>query len=134
MNGDGGRDSNPDRGPYADSDLYEVTLTVDRILSLLSAQYRRDLLAFLVDTPELTATVSECVEYVLEQEQARGNDRASETDVASALHHNHLPRLQTTGILEYDSRTGQIRYRSHPHIESWLRHIEAGKRYLPDST
>lgn len=44
--------------------------------------------------------------------------------LAVALLHSHLPKLANAGVLEYDARSGAIRYWVHPSLQEWIEHAE----------
>lgn len=56
---------------------------------------------------ELEATVDAVAEY--EAERTEAGNQSSVEEIKMALHHNHLPRLAKTKILDYDRRQGTIR-------------------------
>lgn len=111
--------------PPADSDPYTVSLSVDAILSLLSHHRRRNLLAYLVDEADRMATIEECVSHIAEREEARTGDRPGHDHVETDLHHTHIPKLEDAGIVEYDTRNKEFRYRGHEDLEAWLDRIRA---------
>lgn len=76
----------------------------DNCFQALSDQFRRELLC-LMDADERA---------VFDINQLSGALGAlyedSEESIAVALKHNHLPKLQSAGLIEYDDRSGAIRY------------------------
>lgn len=48
-----------------------------------------------------------------------GGGTNAETAMCS-LHHQVLPRLQEAGYIEYDSRSGTVRYHDSPALNDWL--------------
>lgn len=124
-NGPEGTDSGTKN--HRDMNLAATALSVDAILSLLADHQRRDLLRHLIESPEQTATLEECVQHILQREEERTGQCPGHEQVETALHHIHLPKLEQTNILEYDSRSQVLRYRGHERLEAWLDRIEAGE-------
>ncbi|WP_415381591.1 ArsR family transcriptional regulator [Halosimplex sp. TS25] len=118
---DSGRESGTDEEHYA------ASLSVDAVLSLLADHQRRDLLRHLIDSNEQTASLDECVRHLLQREQTRFGECPGHEQIETALHHIHMPKLEEAGILEYDSRSRQYRYRGHDQLEAWLERIEDGE-------
>lgn len=71
---------------------------LDTVLTLLGDRHRRRLITDLVDADH--RTVSEFV-----YPDARGDPRTQEI----TLLHNHLPKLQEAGVIEWDSDGGVVR-------------------------
>lgn len=109
----------------AETGSHEVSLSLDAILSLLADPHRRDFLRYLVETPGETCSLDECVSHLVQRNAERDDKRRSRDQVGTMLHHQHIPMLDDAGVLEYDSRSQEIRYRGHDQLESWLERIHA---------
>lgn len=98
-----------------------ATDRLDTAFDVLHDARRRYLLYHLVsieeDVVELEAAADAVFDYETEDS---GTDRSSREDVAIALHHNHLPRLAKTRILDYDRRQGTIRVTGDDELEEWI--------------
>ncbi|WP_306058765.1 DUF7344 domain-containing protein [Natronococcus wangiae] len=85
--------------------------SIDELLSLLSHQRRRDVLYHLsrneVADVESLATMIAARETDLPSEQIDDDDREP---VLIDLYHNHLPKLADRRLVEYDSRSGAVRW------------------------
>ena len=46
-------------------------------------------------------------------------------DLVTALEERHLSRLDAVGVVDYDPRSGTVRYRGQPTLEKWLEHVTA---------
>lgn len=114
----------PDRTEVSGTVRQDVSLSVDALLSLLAHHHRRALLEFLVEAPNNTAALDDCVGYLIQQEEARVDERPAYDEVEAVLHHVHLPKLGNAGILEYDARSQQLRYWGHEQLEAWLARIQ----------
>ncbi|MFC4450200.1 DUF7344 domain-containing protein [Halorussus aquaticus] len=44
--------------------------------------------------------------------------------LAFHLHHSHLPKLESHGVVTYDSERRTVRYRGHAWLDEWLDHVE----------
>ncbi|WP_449271946.1 DUF7344 domain-containing protein [Haloterrigena gelatinilytica] len=84
----------------------------DRLLQLLCHHHRRQTLRFLERQPNNTATIDELLAH-LDSLQ----DGAS---VSGELHHVHLPKLDESTLIEWDSRSETIRYYPNPLCEELL--------------
>lgn len=78
----------------------------------LEAGHSRSILTYFRESPAETATLKDLSAYVA----ARQNDadaRSRET-IRISLHHVDLPKLDATGVLEYDPRSTTARYWGQP--------------------
>lgn len=90
--------------------------TVNLLLSALSDEYNRIAVNFFRESPEMTASLDDLVEYVAEHQDER--DTSSPAQVAVKLHHSGLPKLAETGVLDYDPRSNRVRCWDHPVVEA----------------
>lgn len=74
----------------------------DELLELLCHRHRRQILRFLGKRPTNTATVDELVDHVVAP--------SGETSLSTEMYHVHLPKLDDAGLVDWDSRSGTIRY------------------------
>jgi len=75
----------------------------NELLRSLSHQHRRHTLRFLAEQPTHTTTVDELVDHL-----AGPSERGS---LSVEMVHLHLPKLETAELIEWDRRSGTIRYR-----------------------
>lgn len=81
-------------------------------------QHRRYILRYLRDTADEVVQLDELVDHVVQEEtNSRTPDRES---VRIDLYHVHLPLLADAGVIDFDSRTEEVRYRSHSSVETLL--------------
>ncbi len=73
---------------------------LDRVFEVLSDAQRRRIVYYLVESTDGFTTVEELCDVL------DGDSRHTET----RLRHVHLPRLEAMSIVDYDERTGAIRY------------------------
>ena len=101
-------DSVADDGSASDRD--ESQAEIDETLSLLSDRYRRHVLACLDGQPE-PVPIERLTDEVAGREFQQPPDQVSmitRTEIATALHHNHLPKLERAGIIVYDTNDGEV--------------------------
>lgn len=92
---------------------------LDRGLKMLSSQERREILDHFI-TNETDAAELEVLSRKLARlavENGNGESPSTETFKAK-LHHVHLPKLAECDLVEYDSRSGVVRYHSDEHVEA----------------
>lgn len=81
------------------------TCETDEILRALADERRREIVS------ALEASASDRVEIdQLALETAADGREPRRDDWAGALHHVHLPVLRDAGLVDYDDRSGTIRY------------------------
>lgn len=87
--------------------------SIDELLSALCHQRRRDVLYYLSENEvadvESLATTIAAREADLPSEQITTDEREP---VLIDLYHNHLPKLADRKLVEYDSRSGAVRWTS----------------------
>lgn len=110
--GDDGRQ--PERGP----------LDIDAILDVLRDRRRRLVLEHCMDRSKDVHEFDDLVNSVY-QRLAREDEPVERDRLEASLHHVHLPFLVERGLLEYDHRSGQLRYRPDRQVERWLERIQA---------
>lgn len=142
-NGGGG-----DSGTNQSSRRVRHDIPLDTIFFLLSDQRRRYALYCLHRLPGNVIELDELVQYVRAMEtysrskpsdidvtsdtdssadsdrDSDGGDADENHKVAVALLHSHLPKLANAGVIEYDARSGAIRYWVHPSLQEWIEHAE----------
>lgn len=98
-------------------------LALDTVFELMANQQRRFALYTLSSAKNGVVAFDTLVEEVATLEAALTGDaltRYGYQDVAADLHQWHLPVLADVGVTDYDDRSGTIRYRSHPTLETWV--------------
>lgn len=92
--------------PPADCYPEEAT-AANEVLDVLSHHFRREIINYFENTTDGdAATVDELADHI----DARMPDSDRE-NLATALVHKHLPRLESDGWLEFDQRSQEVRYR-----------------------
>ncbi|MFC7079893.1 ArsR/SmtB family transcription factor [Halorussus caseinilyticus] len=86
-----------------------MTDRIDTVFRALAHPLRREVLGLLSRREDDVAELSELAELLRDVREGRTDEQ-----LRVALHHNHLPILREAGLIEYDARTGTVRYRASP--------------------
>ena len=99
---------------------------IDDVFGALADWRRREVCRFFVETDVETASVDDLALLVAgcRPGDAEGPSPAH-GDLVAALEERHLPRLDAVGVIDYDPRSGTVRYRGQPTLEKWLEHVTA---------
>lgn len=122
MSGDEDNDRGPDDATDAECDQPAsrvASLSLDATLELLANHDRRRVLGYLMDDSDGTATVEELVDHVAEKRAERTDDALDTDQIETRLHHVHIPKLADAGVVEYDHRSGEVRYWGEDRLEAW---------------
>ena len=111
----------------------ETKIALDQLFRLLADKHRRYALYYLDATASDTVTLDEVADYVAERTQTSTEEQewASGTAherIRTRLHHNHLPRLAKTGLIDYDARSQTVRNWGKQPLTTWAQH---GQHELP---
>lgn len=98
----------------------EAPLLTDTVLKLLAHPYRRGVLQYFVDASNETLGIGEVTTHLMGRERERTGDQPERDRVEVALHHVHLPALADRGVIEYDARSRELRYRRYTRLEALL--------------
>lgn len=99
------RTNGKDERPEGRSD--RGTASPERAVDAVADERRRVLVSYLDGKRDEAASLVELVDHVA------GRDANAEVErVALALRYVHLPRLEAAGLVEYDRRSGAVRYRA----------------------
>lgn len=87
--------------------------SLNRYFDALADPRRRHTLYYLNDHRTEPITIDELARHVTAMETEYAPDTLVEADYADIkreLYHNHLPRLDDYGIIDYDPRSGDMRF------------------------
>lgn len=88
--------------------------TDDERLGVLATEHGRDVLSYFQHSPSDTASLQELAANVSERPD-------SEHDaIRIRLHHSTLPKLDATGVVEYDTATNTVQYDGDDELERLL--------------
>ena len=102
----------------------EYSPSLNAILEVLAHHHRREILRALVGAPDHTASVDELAGRICDREIERTGERPGRDQIEMALHHVHLPKLADLGLVEYDARSQELRYRRNDLLENLLEYLD----------
>lgn len=108
-------------GPLGGSGEGEI-VNLDVGFSLLRSRWRRIVLRYFYLNQQREVPLGELVEYIDNCESDFDPD-AGEPDrdrIELSLHHNHLPKLESAGVVEYDRDERSVEYRRSGELEQLL--------------
>lgn len=97
----------------------EKSPKVDELMDTLAHHLRREVIHFFENfATDDTASIDDITTHI------SGRVPSTEpSEVRAALHHAHLPKLDERGWLDYDARSGDIRYHGHQDAEQLLSEV-----------
>lgn len=100
-------------------DHVQQTVPTETALRIVASQRRRAVIQSFHDRERNVATFESLVEHVSPENPPPDPGKFHSVErIRHDLHHNHLPRLEEAGLLEYDDRSATIRYRPNDRVES----------------
>ncbi|MFC4549137.1 MULTISPECIES: DUF7344 domain-containing protein [Halorussus] len=102
-----------------------TTPSFDVLFDLLSEKRRRYALYALTSAEDGLADVETLADKVAMMEAQADDAKLTEAfhaDVADSLRETHLPRIAAADIVDYDERSGTVRYWRQPTLEEYLEH------------
>lgn len=118
--GDGADDGRSDAG--ANGERSTPTPSLDTVFDLLSDQRRRYVLYHLVNAGDDVVDYEDLAEQVAVWE-AEGDPSEDHVDrVAANLYHIHLPKLTDANVIDFDQRSGDVRFWGQPTVEEYAEH------------
>lgn len=109
-------DNNSPEGS-GDRPLEDIPLSLDAILDILAHHRRRILLEYLWEQPGNDASFKEVTEHILLKVGQKQETKPNHNDIQIELQHQHLPKMEDTGVIEYDIRSQTIRYHENERLE-----------------
>ncbi|WP_435366041.1 DUF7344 domain-containing protein [Haloarchaeobius sp. DYHT-AS-18] len=107
--------------------------SLDVCLRLLANRHRRRIIHHLRHEASGATTVDELVDQLHSSGSTSKNGPLQNRDaLAIQLHHTHLPKLAEHGIVEFEHRTGAVRYHPDEQVETMLDSLPRGVS-LPNS-
>lgn len=103
------------------------TESYDELLRALADPRRRAVVEYFVDGPSSDAELALLAECLCSVETSRP-DQATENhrrEIAIGLHHNHLPKLDDLGLLEYDPDRRRASYRDDSEVEALVESLSS---------
>ena len=91
-------------------EIRDRPLEIDEIHNLLNDPYRRDLIQILQNDENLVVTFDELLTTLAEMRTNHSAESIETDEIALRLVHIHIPHLIDAGVLDYDTKTEEIRY------------------------
>jgi hypothetical protein len=95
--------------------------TIDRLRSALKSERCRLVVSYFEDTGASTVSIDDLARCLGSQKET---DRSETGRSRVYLHHADLPRLESAGLVDYDTRTETVRYLEPPAVvdrDVWAR-------------
>lgn len=99
--------------------------TLDGMLELLSNRRRRVFVEYLQSAPDEGGSISAATEYLLATQGSHPSEGRVHSEIRTELQHVHVPKLADVGIVDYDRRSGTVRYRSTERFDELFETIRA---------
>lgn len=101
--------------------------SADAVLRSIDDERRRQILRHLIDSDDEAVSVDELVVAMTDGAAAAPERERQPADrTRTRLHHVHLPKLAQAGIVDYDARSGFVRYRPDERVETVVRFVSEG--------
>ncbi|UPW00031.1 hypothetical protein M0R88_16135 [Halorussus gelatinilyticus] len=106
----------------------ESSEKLDAAFALLADPLRRDALVRLAESDETVLSLDSLAAAVASKRWDAAGDRTFE-DVTEArslaveLHHAHLPKLESHGVVRYDPTERSVEYLGREWLDEWLDHV-----------
>lgn len=98
--------------------------SLDGTLRVLADARRRMVLHFLCEQSDDVASIDDLIRFLDTEGQTTGAERAgTPAQLETELHHRHFPKLEEQGLIEYDIRSGHIRYNPDETTEALLQFV-----------
>lgn len=98
---------------------------IDNVFAVLADWRRREVIQFFRETDAETATVAELAILAAGCRPPEAAPAQSHGDLVGDMEQRHLPCLDAAGVVDFDQRSGTVRYRGAPTVEKWLEHVVA---------
>ena len=98
----------------------ESDVSLDSILTVLADERRRLIIRYFETASNGVTTREELAEYV----STTSPDEQDREKTKTRLHHVSLPKLDSAGLIEYDSRSTTVRYDPQPEVDALLKCID----------
>jgi hypothetical protein len=112
------------------SDRTLSTAAVDDVFEVL-ADWRRRAVCHYFATGDRTSTDVETLATAVSNKGATSASGAASTSpstIRTQLEEEHLPVLHRIGLIDYDERSGAVKYWGSPTVEKWADHAQAVTR------
>ena len=103
----------------------QTSISTETALNLTADSRRRKVLRHLMENSDEPITIDELVAAIEDDATPQtGATKDIEERLLIELRHKHLPKLADAGLIDYDERTGTLRYHPQENIEALVRFVE----------
>lgn len=103
----------------------DTALSLNALLDVLTHHHRRETLRLLIDDSDHTIMFDELTTHLMERETNWTGKHLGRDHIETQLHHIHLPKLTSVGLVEYDARSQELRYWQHERLEALLEDLQS---------
>nr|WP_225306774.1 MULTISPECIES: helix-turn-helix domain-containing protein [Haloarcula] len=109
------------------SDRTLSTADVDDVFEVLADWRRRAVCHYFASGDQTAADVTALASAISEHGETSTVDATdtSPSTIRTQLEEEHLPVLHRIGLIDYDERSGAVKYWGSPTVEKWADHAEA---------
>ncbi|WP_396613859.1 ArsR family transcriptional regulator (plasmid) [Haloferax sp. S1W] len=93
---------------------------LDACLHLVADRHRRRIIHYLRHEANGTTTVDDLVDHVYSSGSDSKIGPQGREELAIQLHHTHLPKLAEYSVVEFEHRSGAVRYHPDEQVETVL--------------
>lgn len=98
-------------------------MSFDMALELVSQYQRRAILRFVTESEASSFPLEALIDHLVDIERERNGDVPGEDFILSVLVHVHGPKLEESGLIDYDIPDQQVEYHSNEEFEAFLTQI-----------
>lgn len=108
----------------------KASLSLDTIFRLLSNHHRRFALYSLLNSPTGIVAFDDLVINVAQRvAESTGGTKTGDlhNEIASELHHWHLPVLEESNVITYDDRSDVVEFHGESRLITWAERVAHGE-------
>lgn len=98
-------------------------MSFDMALELVSQYQRRAILRHVADNDDSSCSIESLIDHLIDLERQRSGDAPGEDYILSVLVHVHGPKLEESGLIEYDIPEQEVEYLGNDEFEEFLEQI-----------
>ncbi|WP_312912810.1 DUF7344 domain-containing protein [Natronosalvus caseinilyticus] len=93
------------------------TVSTETALHLVANQHRRSVLDKLIESERNSVAIDALIEHMSPEILPESTEAIPSDRLRLDLYHNHLPKLEDAGLVEYDNRTETVHYHPNDRVE-----------------
>lgn len=107
----------------ADGGRTPEAMSFDMALELVSHYQRRAILRHIAETEDGSCSIESLIDQLVALERERSGESPGEDHILSVLVHVHGPKLEESGLIEYDIPEQEVEYIGNEKFEAFLEGI-----------